>query len=98
MWCWPRSAACSPASSPSIPRRAISTSWWWRRNIGAWAFRAALLDEAKRLSPEGLELLVNKDNLRAIRFYEKNGFVYAGEAQNPVSGIPVNRMRWGMDA
>lgn len=55
---------------------------------------AALIDEAKRLSPRGLDLLVNKENARAIRFYEKHGFVYAGEAQNPVSGRPVNRMRW----
>lgn len=54
----------------------------------------ALLDEAKRLSPMGLELLVNKDNARAIRFYEKHGFAYAGEDKNPVSGIAVNRMRW----
>ena len=45
-----------------------------------------LLDEAKRLSPKGLELLVNKDNFRAIRFYEKHGFIYAGEDKNPVSG------------
>lgn len=55
---------------------------------------AALLDEAKRLSPKGLDLLVNKENARAIRFYEKHGFAYAGEAENPVSGRPVNRMRW----
>ena len=54
----------------------------------------ALLDEAKRLSPDGLELLVNKDNARAIRFYQKHGFVYAGEDKNPVSGIAVNRMKW----
>ena len=54
----------------------------------------ALLDEAKRLSPSGLELLVNKDNARAIRFYEKHGFAYAGEDKNPVSGIAVNRMTW----
>ena len=54
----------------------------------------ALLDEAKRLSPKGIELLVNKDNLRAIRFYEKHGFVYVGEDKNPVSGLPVNRMAW----
>ena len=39
-------------------------------------------------------LLVNKDNARAIRFYEKHGFVYAGEDKNPVSGKPVNRMSW----
>ena len=54
----------------------------------------ALLDEAKRISPRGLDLLVNKDNFRAIRFYEKHGFAYAGEDKNPVSGIAVNRMKW----
>jgi putative acetyltransferase len=54
----------------------------------------ALLDEAKRLSPQGVELLVNKDNLRAIRFYEKNGFAYSGEGANPVSGKIVNKMTW----
>jgi len=55
---------------------------------------AALTDEAKRLSPNGLELLVNKDNARAIRFYEKQGFTYIGDDNNPVSGKPVNRMKW----
>ena len=53
-----------------------------------------LADEAKRLSPTRLDLLVNKDNARAIRFYEKQGFVHAGEDVNPVSGRPVNRMSW----
>ncbi len=54
----------------------------------------ALLVEAKRISPGGLDLRVNKDNFRAIRFYEKHGFNYAGEDKNPVSGIAVNRMAW----
>jgi putative acetyltransferase len=54
----------------------------------------ALLNEAKRLSPNGLYLLVNKDNFRAIHFYEKHGFVLAGEDKNPVSGLAVNRMTW----
>jgi putative acetyltransferase len=54
----------------------------------------ALLNEAKQLSPRGIKLLVNKDNARAIRFYEKHGFNYAGEDKNPVSGQPVNRMAW----
>jgi putative acetyltransferase len=54
----------------------------------------SLLEEAKRLSPRGLDLLVNKDNARAIRFYEKHGFAYAGEDKNPVSGKPVNKMTW----
>ncbi|HZS63099.1 MAG TPA: GNAT family N-acetyltransferase [Xanthobacteraceae bacterium] len=54
----------------------------------------ALLNEAKRLSPRGLDLLVNKENDRAIRFYEKHGFSYAGDDKNPVSGKPVNKMTW----
>jgi putative acetyltransferase len=53
-----------------------------------------LLAEAIRLSPNGLDLMVNKDNARAIRFYEKQGFVYAGEGANPTSGHPVNKMAW----
>jgi putative acetyltransferase len=61
-----------------------------------WGSKLAdtLVDEAKRLSPGGVTLKVNKDNARAIRFYEKHGFVYAGEDKNPVSGIAVNRMAW----
>jgi putative acetyltransferase len=54
----------------------------------------ALADEAKRLSPDGITLLVNTDNNRAIRFYERNGFVQAGGDVNPTSGRPVLRMEW----
>jgi putative acetyltransferase len=54
----------------------------------------ALVDEAKRLSPDGITLLVNTDNRRAIRFYERNGFVHAGGDVNPTSGRPVLRMTW----
>ena len=54
----------------------------------------ALVDEAKRLSPDRITLLVNTDNARAIRFYERNGFVHAGEDVNPTSGRPVLRMEW----
>jgi len=54
----------------------------------------ALVDEAKRRSPNGVTLLVNKDNARAIRFYERNGFGHAGEDVNPTSGRPVLRMTW----
>jgi putative acetyltransferase len=62
---------------------------FWGSNVAVM-----LLDAGKRISPALLELLVNKDNARAIAFYEKNGFVYAGEDVNPVSGRPVDRMRW----
>jgi putative acetyltransferase len=54
----------------------------------------ALVNEAKRLSPDGIALLVNTDNTRAIRFYERNGFAHAGGDVNPTSGRPVLRMEW----
>jgi putative acetyltransferase len=57
-----------------------------------------LLAEAKRLSPTGLELHVNQDNVRAVRFYGKHGFALAGEDVNARSGAPVYLMRWRKEA
>jgi putative acetyltransferase len=61
-----------------------------------WGSKLAdtLVDEAKRLSPDSVTLLVNDDNARAIRFYERNGFVRAGKDINPTSGRPVLKMVW----
>jgi putative acetyltransferase len=53
-----------------------------------------LLGEAKRLSPGRLELHVNQDNARAVRFYQKHGFRVAGKDMNPRSGAPVYLMKW----
>jgi putative acetyltransferase len=53
-----------------------------------------LVNEAKRQSPDRITLLVNTDNTRAIRFYERNGFVNAGGGVNPTSGKPVLKMEW----
>jgi putative acetyltransferase len=61
----------------------------WRSGIGA-----VLLEEARRISPHGLDLDVNVDNARAIAFYKKHGFTIAGPGKNPVSGKPVHRMSW----
>jgi putative acetyltransferase len=61
-----------------------------------WGSSAAqlLVEEAKRIAPKGVTLLVNADNTRAIRFYERNGFAHAGEDVNPTSGRPVLKMQW----
>ena len=53
----------------------------------------ALVDEAKRLSPEEVTLKVNADNHRAIKFYDRSGFEVTGEEVNS-SGRPVLNMRW----
>ena len=55
---------------------------------------SALIARTKEISPKGLDLHVNTDNLRAIRFYEKQGFVISGEAINWRSGAPVHKMSW----
>ena len=54
----------------------------------------ALIRHAKLLAPEGITLLVNTDNDRAIRFYERNGFVHTHDDVNPISGRPVYGMGW----
>jgi putative acetyltransferase len=53
----------------------------------------ALVDEAKRLSPDGVTLKVNADNFRAIKFYERNEFAKTGEEVNS-SGRAVLLMAW----
>lgn len=55
---------------------------------------SALIAEAKRLSPEGLNLDVNTDNARALTFYGKEGFVITGDGFNAFSGRRVHHMSW----
>ena len=54
----------------------------------------ALLHEAKRISPQGIELMVNTDNARAIQFYVKHGFMVTGAGVSPLSKRPLHRMSW----
>lgn len=62
---------------------------FWGQDLGR-----TLIDEAKRLSPTGLDLHVNQDHARAIRFYEKQGFAKAAPDANPISGRPTWLMNW----
>ncbi|HMG80491.1 MAG TPA: GNAT family N-acetyltransferase [Xanthobacteraceae bacterium] len=61
----------------------------WRSGVGA-----TLIAEAKRMSPAGLDLDVNIDNVRAIGFYRRLGFLITGAGKNSISGKPVHRMSW----
>jgi putative acetyltransferase len=65
---------------------------FWRSGIGR-----ILVDEAKRLSPEKLELHVNQDNERAIALYVKTGFSITGESVSKHSGFPLYVMTWRPD-
>lgn len=53
-----------------------------------------LLREAKRLSPAGIDLFVNTDNVRAVRFYVKHGFSVTGADVSPLSKRPLHKMSW----
>lgn len=53
-----------------------------------------LIAEAKRLSPAGLRLRVNKANGRAYALYRHVGFVVTGEDVSARSGLPVWTMAW----
>jgi putative acetyltransferase len=55
---------------------------------------ALLIGEAKRLCPHGLDLHVNTDNPRALRFYEELGFERQESGLNPNSGLKTWRVRW----
>jgi putative acetyltransferase len=53
-----------------------------------------LMDEAKRISPAIVRLDVNQSNGRAVRFYEREGFVRAGEGVNKHSGAATWLYEW----
>ena len=75
--------------APAISTRLVVAPEAWGGGAAA-----ALVDAAKRVAPSGLDLHVNRDNARAIRFYEKHGFAVSGEEVNPRSGAPIYRMSW----
>jgi putative acetyltransferase len=54
----------------------------------------ALIGEARRRSPAGVDLDVNVDNARAKAFYGKCGFAVTGDSKNPITGRPIHRMSW----
>ena len=54
----------------------------------------ALLTALKAQAPGAIALSVNRANLRAMAFYERAGFVTAGEGVNPLSGLPIVTMHF----
>ena len=71
-----------------LDQLVVANAWKGRGIAGL------LLAEARRIAQNGLDLHVNQDNPRAIRFYEKHGFIRTGEDVNPRSGAPIYRMSW----
>jgi putative acetyltransferase len=66
--------------------------------VAPWAkghgIARVLLGGAKAASPDGLGLDVNQANPRAVRFYEREGFILGAAGHNPTSGLPTWSMHW----
>lgn len=71
-----------------IDQLAVAVAWWGSGTA------TALIEDARQLSPNGLWLLVNQANHRAVAFYEKAGFRRGEATSNPDSGLPVWRYGW----
>lgn len=52
------------------------------KGIAVWATREILRIAFEKLGLERVYLNVFSDNERAVRFYEKTGFIYEGESEN----------------
>jgi putative acetyltransferase len=53
-----------------------------------------LLAAAREISPWRIRLDVNADNFRALRFYERHGFLRIGEGRPSLSGRTTLLMEW----
>ncbi len=53
-----------------------------------------LMNEAKRISPALVRLDVNQANARAVRFYEREGFIRTGEGVNKHSSAATYFLEW----
>ncbi|WP_244430741.1 GNAT family N-acetyltransferase [Methylocystis sp. ATCC 49242] len=57
-------------------------------------FGEMLMEAARAASPGVVRLDVNADNARAIRFYERRGFLQVGRGANTLSGRATIMMEW----
>ena len=64
----------------------------WSRGVGS-----ALLAEAQRRRPDGLELHVLAHNLRALRFYRRHRFRVVGWGFSRDEHLPDLELRWRAD-
>jgi hypothetical protein len=53
-----------------------------------------LLNQAKKIDPDGLRLTTLEQNIKARRFYEKHGFVPGVTGINPINEQPNIEYYW----
>lgn len=78
--------------SGHVDQLAVAPAYWGTqcaRGLLAWARDAVRQGGGGRLF-----LDVNQDNPRAVRLYEREGFVRMGEGTNPQSGLKTWRYAW----
>lgn len=66
---------------------------FWRQGVGSKLINFAV-NELKNKGYRKISLWVLENNKNAIKFYEKQGFKYAGTKKEIVIGIPLNECRY----
>ncbi|MGE4372528.1 MAG: GNAT family N-acetyltransferase [Xanthobacter sp.] len=74
-----------------LDQLAVHPSFWGQ------GVAEVLMAGARKVSPSLVALDVNRENPRAVRFYEKMGLKIVGEGANPASGRLTYRMEWRPD-
>ena len=90
---WVAEVAGRPAGFVTLEGRYLHQLVVARESKGR-GLAKVLLDAAKAPATDGLALDVNQANVRAVRFYEREGFRKVGEGVNPVSGLAIWAMEW----
>lgn len=76
-----------PGHHPLQISRFYIASAWHGKGVAAPLMHAAL-DEARRLGADVAWLGVWEHNMRALRFYDRQGFVHVGETVYKFDGVP----------
>ena len=93
-------AAANPASGRLLGFVTIDPQSGWLDQLAVspdWqgaGVATRLLEAAKALSPACVRLDVNQDNVRALRFYQREGFRLAAAGLNPRSGAETWALEW----
>lgn len=76
------------------PRESVLAELFVRPGLLGQGIGRALLSDAKAKMPAGFSLYTRSTNVRARRFYEKEGLLVLREGTHPRNGDPITYYQW----